>query len=57
MRAKKKTKKRYESIRKYALLNPDMTQLNMARVFRVNQATISRALSVFDSIGSLQGGK
>ena len=53
MRARKKTKKRYESIRKYALLYPDMTQLSMSRVFRVNQSTISRALREYDSIGNI----
>ena len=53
MRARKKTRRRYESICKYALRFPEMTQANIARVFKVNQATVSRAIGEFSSGGNI----
>lgn len=53
MKSRKKTRKRYESICRYALRYPNMTQESMARVFKINQATVSRALKEFDSGGNI----
>jgi len=39
-----KVRKRTESIRRYAERNPNMTQQSLARIYKVSQATINRAL-------------
>ncbi len=44
MASRKQVKKRSASIRKYAKKNPDILQESLAKVFKVSQSTVSRAL-------------